>query len=91
MRQLFVINPVKSGKLPVVEYWTKRGKTNYHLTAWIDPPGTWYDDEYNVHIDGCDYPYSSMDECLARIKYFFEPEEVEIQFANIDYNTIIDY
>lgn len=90
MRTFLVINPVGSGKIPVVEQRTKGKKTYYTHVAWIDPPGTWHKSRYNLHIDGCDYLYNFMNSCKAHIVKFFEPEQIEIRHMALDYYSIMN-
>lgn len=53
---------------------------HYHFL--IDDPGAWYEDEYNLHIDGCDYPCSTREEAIKKgIKFYGEaPEDYSIEF-----------
>lgn len=32
----------------------------------IDEPGTWFDDEYNCHVDGCDHPCKTLEEAISK-------------------------
>lgn len=42
----------------------RRRKTDLdYPKAWFDPPGSWYDDKWNVHYDGTDHPCDSLDKC----------------------------
>lgn len=38
--------------------------------AYIDAPGTYNDDSWNLHYDGCDYEHNSMCGCLNRLKEY---------------------
>ena len=30
----------------------------------IDEPGAWWDDEWNCHVDGTDYPFATREEAI---------------------------
>ena len=32
----------------------------------IDEPGTWFDDEYNCHVDGCDHACKTLHEAISK-------------------------
>ena len=38
--------------------------------AYIDAPGTWNEDSWNLHYDGCDYEHKSLCGCLKRLKEY---------------------
>lgn len=85
MTVIFSIHPaVRSGKHPVTRTYTRGKKSVTCLMAWIDPPGTYWDEEWNVHVDGCDYPHLSMEECRKRIADFYRTGADEIQFKETD-------
>lgn len=46
---------------------TKNGKgkeiTNHIFS--IDEPGTWFDDKWNCHADGTDYPFDTIEKCIV--------------------------
>lgn len=44
----------------------RKAELDMHV-AWFDPPGTWYDDKWNVHYDGCDHPCASLEECKKKL------------------------
>ena len=47
--------------------WHSRSrKKALHDWFMIDEPGTWWDDEWNVHVDGCDYPCKTLEDALCK-------------------------
>lgn len=51
----------------VVRDWRPRSRKNIlYLHFMIDEPGTWWDDEWNVHVDGCDYPCKTLEEAVYK-------------------------
>lgn len=76
MKTLY-IHPVTPdcNKHHVSEKITKRGKTVYQHVAWFDPPGSWYEDEWNIHYDGCDHPCRDLEECKSRLVHFVGPAD----------------
>lgn len=54
----------------------------------VDEPGAWFDDRWNCHVDGCDYPCATRKEAIllgARVLYqqmFHGSPAVVIIFAN---------
>lgn len=46
----------------------------------IDEPGAWWDDEWNCHVDGTDYPFKTREECIVyglRVLGYLTIEETE--------------
>lgn len=41
-----------------------RGKEELHRAFSIDMPGSWYDNAWNLHVDGCDHMFTNLDDCL---------------------------
>lgn len=71
MAKTYYIHPEnQSGKRPVSVKAVRgvRKKTEYfHQVAWFDKPGSWLDDAWNLHYDGCDYTCDSLDECKEKL------------------------
>lgn len=44
-------------------YGRKIEEDHYFL---VDEPGAWFDDEWNCHVDGCDYPCKSRKEAIEK-------------------------
>lgn len=67
--KLTIHPPSPSGKIRISRMGGHHNpKKQYTINfCWLDPPGTWYDDEWNVHIDGCDYKFSNREKALAFI------------------------
>lgn len=36
------------------------------VSFMIDEPHTWWDDEWNVHVDGCDYPCKTLEDAICK-------------------------
>ena len=45
--------------------WNKKGKWEEHRIFSIDEPGAWFDDAWNIHVDGCDNPQPTREHCIA--------------------------
>ncbi len=64
----------------------------------IDIPGAWWDDRWNVHVDGCDYPCASLQEALCRgIEVYDQPDPItherhtyEVRRVGIPYDVCND-
>lgn len=41
----------------------KKHPTEVHICS-IDEPGAWFDDKWNCHVDGTDYPFKSREKCI---------------------------
>lgn len=42
----------------------KRHPTEVHICS-IDEPGAWFDDKWNCHVDGTDYPFDTKEQCIC--------------------------
>ena len=31
----------------------------------VDEPGAWWDDKWNCHVDGTDYPFDTLEQCIT--------------------------
>jgi len=47
-----------------------RKKFEWHKFT-IDLPGTWWEDKFNCHVDGCDYACDTMESALERGAAFY--------------------
>ena len=65
------VHPVVNNHVWVTTDYVNRGKVKRVIAFQIDLPGRWWEDEYNVHVDGCDYQCKTMDEALHRGAYYF--------------------
>ena len=43
------------------------GEKRDYMVAIFDEPGKWWDDEWNVHYDGCDHPCEDLEGCKAKL------------------------
>ena len=60
----------------------ERGRKRFEWHAFtIDMPGTWWEDKYNCHVDGCDYKCDTMEAALERGAYFYGGDH-QFQFIN---------
>lgn len=45
---------------------TKVGKKRLEDTIFlIDEPGAWFDDKWNCHVDGMDFPFDTREQCIC--------------------------
>ena len=68
------------GQIPVSRIIVRNGKKQEKLKSfvcWFDPPGAWFDDKWNVYIDGCDHECNSLEECKEWPAMFHGFDEVE--------------
>jgi len=42
-------------------------KIGFRSIASFDRPGTWEEDEWNLHYDGCDYPLPTFEACKEKL------------------------
>lgn len=66
----YYIHPKERGLIRVTRlrhYHGQQDKKYLTHAAWIDPPGTSWEDEWNLHYDGCDYQKGSFIECLMQM------------------------
>ena len=71
MKQIYYVHPVVNNHVWVTKEYVKNGKAKKHSVFQIDLPGRWCEDEYNCHVDGCDYQFATMEEALHRGAYYF--------------------
>ena len=63
----------------------KRGKVQlFHLFS-VDEPGAWYEDEWNCHVDGCDYPAPTREAAINRGMYYYGIVSFQVQEAGAFY------
>lgn len=74
MKQIYYVHPVVNDHVWVSTEYTRRGKTKKDSVFQIDLPGRWCEDEYNVHVDGCDYQCKTMEDALHRGAYYFHDD-----------------
>ena len=56
----------RKGCHPVSRGIVYRRKFEYQRLFSVDEPGTWWADEWNVHVDGMDFPAPSRDAAIKR-------------------------
>lgn len=92
----YYIHPAVRGQHRICRLRHFHGKQELkYLTheAWLDLPGAYEEDLYNLHYDGCNYCHESFMECIERLleydAYTLEPTkgvyrraEVELVFTN---------
>lgn len=67
---------------------TRNGKQKTEHYFSVDEPGAWFDNEWNCHVDGCDYPCKSMEEAILKgadvlyLQMFHGDPSVEILYEN---------
>ena len=52
--------------------WRNRRETILEVAFMIDTPDRWGDDEWNLHIDGCDYQHSTIDSAIRQGADFYD-------------------
>lgn len=78
----------RKGCHPVSIIGRHRGKITQDHYFSVDEPGAWFDERWNCHVDGCDYPCNSRDEAIrigAAVLYdhrFDGSPAIVIVFAN---------
>lgn len=58
--------------------WHQHGNSKKQvLDDWfmIDMPGTWFDDAYNCHVDGCDHACASLEEAVAKGVWVYDTKD----------------
>ncbi len=57
----------RKGCHPVMRRYTYKGKECEEHYFSVDEPGAWYwDEKWNCHVDGCDYPCASREEAIRK-------------------------
>lgn len=56
----------RKGCHPVSIEYAYRGKPHHQHVFSIDEPGAWWEDQWNCHVDGCDYHCESREAAIAR-------------------------
>lgn len=67
--------------------YSYRGKIELAHLFSIDEPGAWYENEWNVHVDGCDYPVPTKEAAINRGMYVLGYGQFEIQEAGAFYQN----
>ena len=74
MIEYMLCRPTVEGSREVKKCYERmiRGKMvrEWKCVAYLDAPGTYNDDSWNLHYDGCDYEHKSMCGCLKRLKEY---------------------
>lgn len=55
----------RKGCHPVFILRAYRGKIEENLYFSVDEPGAWWEEKWNCHVDGCDYPCESREELTS--------------------------
>lgn len=56
----------RKGCHPVFILRVYRGKIEEDHYFSVDEPGAWWADDWNCHVDGCDYPCKSRQEAIKK-------------------------
>lgn len=70
----------RKGCHPVYILSAYRGKIVEDHYFSVDEPGSWFEDEWNCHVDGCDYPCKSRQEAIERGAKFWGDEEFKVYY-----------
>lgn len=69
-KKTIYIHPANNGVMSVTRVmrdWRSRSRKEIMwLLFSIDRPGAYWDDAWNVHVDGCDYRCANLHEAIAR-------------------------
>lgn len=70
----------RKGCHPVHILRVYRGKIEEDPYFLVDEPGAWWEDEWNCHVDGCDYPCKSRKEAIEKGAKFWGDEEFKVYY-----------
>lgn len=62
-----------------------RGKMELQRLFSVDEPGAWWDDQWNCHVDGCDYPVPTKEAAINRGMYILGYGAFELEEAGAFY------
>lgn len=65
-------NKERNNVVFVTQKIKRDGKDVLFVVFLLDPPGSWDDEKWNLHIDGCDYLYDTMDDALKSGAEFYK-------------------
>ena len=83
MKEIYYIHPIVNNHIWITVKRHYKGRDKMFPVFQIDLPGRWYEDEYNVHVDGCDYQCATLEEALHRGAYYYHGDrQEEYEFAN---------
>jgi hypothetical protein len=75
----YIVHPVVDNHIWVTAKYKKGQKEVECIAFQIDCPGRWFDDKYNCHVDGCNYPFDTVEAALehgaAVLRFNDEPFE----------------
>ena len=85
MKQIYYVHPIVDNHVWVTREYVNKGKAKKCIAFQIDLPGRWCEDEFNVHVDGCDYQRPTMEEALHRGAYYYHGDNRdEYEFVNTE-------
>lgn len=70
----------RKGCHPVFILRAYRGKIEERLYFSVDEPGAWWDEKWNCHVDGCDYPCESREEAIEKGASVLGDEEFKVYY-----------
>lgn len=72
----------RKGCHPVVQLVSgRRGAIDEVHMFSVDEPGAWYEDEWNCHVDGMDFPFVTRDEAIEKgIRFWDSKNEYKVYF-----------
>lgn len=76
---------LRPGIIIVSQKRSVKGREVYRYRFTIDTPGAWFDDVYNLHIDGTDNPFKTLEECLKAGVRFYEGENADCEFLTTSF------
>lgn len=64
-----------------------RGKLVFQHLFSVDEPGAWWDNQWNVHVDGTDYPAPTKEAAINRGMYYYGFGQWEMKEAGAFYEN----
>jgi hypothetical protein len=77
----YFVHPADNQHIDVTTRHERGGKRFEFLMFIVDLPGRWFEDKYNCHVDGCDYPCDTLEDALERGAYFYSEPHT---FVNVN-------
>ena len=62
----YYVHPIVNKHICVTRIYGTGKKAKKRIAFQIDLPGRWFENEYNCHVDGCDYPFDTLEKALIK-------------------------
>lgn len=80
----YYVHPVIDNHVWVTTKYKRKKKVIERIAFQIDLPGRWFEEEFNCHVDGCDYHFDNMEKCLNHGATVLQFNNEEFQFLNTE-------